>query len=78
MRDTREAMDAVATSDLVNVVYIGGSGGNFFVQGPRTSIRYLVQGKGNTLVMPDGRRGVDPKDAPLIARMDRGHAFEIR
>jgi len=78
MQNVRDAMAAVATADLTNVVYVGSSGGNFFVQGPRTGIRYMVPGKFKTLLMPDGRRGVDPLDAPLIIRMDRGAAFEIQ
>lgn len=71
-------MAAVVTGDLVNVIYIGSSTGNFYVQGPRSGIRYLVNGINRPLVMPDGRRGVDSQDAPLIIRMDRGKAFEIR
>jgi hypothetical protein len=69
------AVAAVADTELVRIKYVGQMQGTWGVNGKASGIHYDVN-YAQELRMPDGRLGVDPRDAAQILVLDRGLSFQ--
>ncbi len=69
---------AVAESGRVLVKYKGRRGAEFGVTGRPSGTKYTIPGGKDSLVLgPDGKPGIDPRDANFFRRYDGGRAFVV-
>lgn len=71
-------VEAVRSNGLVQVKYIGRMKGGFGLMGKASGFRYNVPGAGMLVELPDGRRGVDPRDLNHFLKINRGRDFLVQ
>jgi hypothetical protein len=68
---------SVQDGQLVPLRYTGGMKASTGIVGEVSGFRYSILGPGTLVEMPDGRKGVDPRDVNFFLRVNRGHDFQI-